>query len=146
MRILLLSNDRKLERTIIVFCNWAVFGFIGLGLLLDGLARDNYLFGFAGVVGIVAGFVGHMVINRVFGLVFTKGETALGLVVFSTSVITFVLSWLIVGHSNIDFYIGLTLFATVVTGFFVYVSTRYGIRGAFTRFDAIPSARSRWKK
>lgn len=137
-----MGDVRKLEHRIIVFCNWAVFGFLGLGFLAEGAARDVYLIGLIGVIGVVAGFTGHIVINFVFQQSFSKGETALGLAVFSLSILTFVLNWLFVGYSDVDVLIGLTFFATLVLGFFIYVVTRYGVRGAFNRFDVKRETRS----
>ncbi len=141
----MLVNERKLERGIIVFCNWAVFGIIGLTFLLEGVATDAYLTALAGIIGIVAGFIGHMVINVVFGQAFSLGETALGLAVFAISILIFILNWAFVGLSETDFFIGLTLLSVLVTGFFAYLSTRYGIRGAFNRFDVKSQRRSRQK-
>lgn len=136
-----MSNEQKLERDLIVMCNWAAFGVIGLGLLLDGIARSAYLVGLAGVFGIVAGFVGHIIINAVFKQSFSVGEVALGLVLFAVAVLLFVFSWLFSGHAEVTFLIGLTLLASIVIGFFAYVLTRYGVSGAFRRFDVKTSVK-----
>ena len=44
------------------------------------------------------------------------------------------LSVLAGGTSAVDFYIGLTLFGSLVSGFLIYLVTRHGLRGAFSKF------------
>jgi len=141
-----LGTEQKVERGIVVFCDWAVFGFIGLGFLLEGGARDSFPIGLIGVAGIAAGFAGHIIINSVFGQSFTFGETALGLALFAISVLGVFAGWLEGAMSLTDFHIGLSLLAVLVVGFLVYVVTRYGVRGAFHRFDVIPAIRSEREK
>lgn len=126
--------ETRTERSVVVFANWAVFGFVGLGFITEGFARDNYLIGLIGIAGIVLGLVGHVVLNGVFNSSFTSGETALGLTLFGSVVLVFVLGWLFRGYSAQDFYIGLTLFALLVAGFVIYLATRFGLRGAFSQF------------
>ena len=142
----LLSREKKVERGIIVFCNWAVFGLVGLGFLLEGGVKDTYIIGLIGILAIVLGFVGHIIINSVFGEGFTVGETALGLGMFATLVVIFIVSWFMSALSTTAFNIGLSLLAVLVLGFVVYLSTRYGIKGAFQRFDATSSSRVEGKK
>jgi hypothetical protein len=137
----LLNKEKNVERGIIVFCNWAVFGLVGLGFLLEGGARDVYLIGLVGVVGIISGLAGHIIINRVYGQGFSFNETALGLGMFATLLIIFIVSWAFAALSRTVIELGLTLLATLVMGFVVYVSTRYGLRGAFNRFDATSGSR-----
>lgn len=126
--------ETRTERSIVVFSNWAVFGFVGMGFVTEGFALDNYLVGLVGIAGIALGFVGHLVLNRVFDSGFTPGETALGLTLFGGVVLVFVLGWLFIGYSQQDFFIGLTLFCMLVAGFVIYLATRYGLRGAFSYF------------
>jgi len=126
--------DTRTERSVVVFSNWAVFGLIGLGFITEGFARDDFLVGLVGIASIVLGFVGHIVVNRVFGCGFTQGETALGLALFGAIVLVFVLGWLFRGYSTQDFYLGLSLFALLVIGFVAYLATRFGLRGAFSHF------------
>ncbi len=127
-------------------CNWAVFGLVGLGFLLEGDAQENYLIGLIGVFSIVSGFVGHIVINTFYKQNFTLGETALGLGVFAVTALIFLVSWVTSILSVLGFYIGLTLLTVLVVGFLAYVFARYGVRGAFDRFDVIPTSRAGRKK
>ena len=59
-----MEPDKRIDRAIFVFCNWLAFGLIGLGFTLEGGARADFLVGLIGIAGVVAGFVGHMVINQ----------------------------------------------------------------------------------
>jgi len=132
-----LEPDKRLDRAVFVFCNWLVFGLIGLGFTLEGSTRGDLIIGLIGIAGVVAGFVGHMVINQAYSTSFTMGEVALGLVLFALGSVVFILSWMIGALSLAGFQIGLTLLAVLVGGFFAYVVTRYGVGGAFKKFDVI---------
>ena len=132
-----MEADKTNERAVLVFCNWLVFGLIGLGFLLEGGARENVLIGMIGIIGIIAGFVVHIIINHISSTGFTLGEVALGLVLFALGAVTFILSWIIGAMPLVAFRIGLLLLAVLVVGFLVYVATRYGVAGAFRKFDVI---------
>ncbi len=134
-----METSQKIERGIIVFCNWTVFGLVGLGLLMEGGARDSFLLGSVGVGSIIVGFSGHILVNSIFQQSFTLGETVLGLGLFAIFVLTFIALWIGGGLSRVDFNIGLSLLAVLVAEFLVYVISRYGLRGAFKRFDVIPT-------
>jgi hypothetical protein len=135
-----LEPDKIIDRAIFVFCNWLVFGLIGLGFTLEGGARADFLVGLIGIAGVVAGFAGHMVINQIYSTSFTLGEVTLGLVLFALGSVVFILLSAFGELSSVAFQIGLTLFAILVVGFFAYVATRYGVSGAFKKFDVIPTS------
>jgi hypothetical protein len=130
----------KTDRAILVFAIWAVLGFLGLGFMLEGIARDSYLVAVAGIGLIVASFVVHIIVNAVFNQGFTPGETALGIGVFGVLAAVFITSWLARGLSMADFYAGLTLFGALALGFLAYLMTRYGLRGAFSHFHLKPAS------
>lgn len=127
------------ERDLLVFANWAVLGFGGLCFLLEGFARDTYLVSLAGIVAIVAAFAAHIVINAIFDTGFRPGEVALGIATFGVIALIFIGGWLAGGLSMSDYWSGLTLFAVLALGMPVYLSTRYGLRGAFSRFHIRPA-------
>lgn len=129
-----MSSEKQVERGIIVFSNWAVFGFVGLGFLLEGVTRDEFAVSLIGVAGIAGGFIGHLVINFAFKQPFTSGETSLGLAVFGLTVLVFLLGWMFAGLSDADVFTGLTLISVLLLGFFAYVATRYGVKGSFSTF------------
>lgn len=141
-----MSLNAKIEREVIVHCNWLLFGLVGLSFMLEGGRQESFLIGLIGVASIVFGFIGHFIANYVFEQGFTKGEVALGLGTFAGGTTTLVLSWMLAGLSDGGFTIGLALLAVLVVGFFVYVATRYGVRGAFTKFDVVPTSRQRRSK
>jgi hypothetical protein len=122
------------ERGILVFAIWAVFGFLGLGLFLEGMARDVWGLAAVGVGVVVLAFVGHIIVNGVFDTGFTPGETALGIGTYGLLGLLFVVGALRGGMTMADFHAGLTFFGTLATGFLAYLFTRHGLRGAFSRF------------
>lgn len=129
-----MSKPAMIERDLLVFSIWAVLGFGGLAFLLEGFTRDSYLVSLAGTVAIVCGFVAHIIVNAIFRCTFRPGEAALGIAMFGVLAVMFIAGWLTGGLSQIDYLSGLTLFAVLAFGFLAYLSTRYGLKGAFSRF------------
>lgn len=121
------------ERNLLVYANWAVFGFGGLCFVMEGFSRDVYLVSLVGVVAIIAGLVGHLIINAVFHSAFTAGEAALGVSAFAIAALTFIGAWAVGDLSEADYWSGLTLFGLLAAALPVYLSTRYGFRGAFAQ-------------
>jgi len=129
-----MSKSAKVERDLLVFSIWAVLGFGGLALLLEGFSRDSYAVSAAGIVAVVVGFIAHFVVNAIFDTGFKAGEAVLGIGVFGIIVLVFIVGWATGGLSRNDYWSGLTLFAVLAIGLPVYLSTRYGLRGAFSHF------------
>jgi len=129
-----MSAKPNTERDLLVFSIWAVLGFGGLAFLLEGFTRDSYLISLLGIALIVAAFVAHIIVNGLFHQGFGPGETALGIGSFGVLIFTFIAGVLSGGMSMVDYYAGLTLFAVLTVGFIAYLSTRHGLRGAFSRF------------
>ena len=138
-----MEQHSRAERGALVFCNWLVFGLVGIGFLFEGGARDHFTLGAIGVAAIMVGFVGHIIINHVSNTSFSTGETALGLGLFALGSVLFVIAWISRSLTNQDFQIGLLLFASLLVGFLAYIMTRYGVAGAFRTFDVAPSATKR---
>ncbi len=128
------SKGSNLERSILVFAVWAVLGFLGLGIFLEGLARDLWLLSALGNALIVVAFIAHIVINGVFNTGFTSGETALGIGAYGFLGLVFVLSAVGDEMTISDFYSGLALFGVLAAGFLAYLLTRHGMRNAFSQF------------
>lgn len=124
----------NVDRMLLVFSIWCLFGFGGIAFVLEGFARDSFLLATLGTAAIVGGFVGHVILNAVFGTGFTQGETALGIGVFGVIVAGFAIGWVSGGFSDNDVWSGLTLIAVLALGLPAYLSTRYGVRGAFSQF------------
>lgn len=106
----------------------------GCAFCWRGFSRDAYLVSLAGIVAIVLGFAAHIVINAIFATGFRPGEAALGIGTFGIIALAFIGGWATGGLSASDYWSGLTLFAVLALGMPVYLSTRYGLRGAFSRF------------
>lgn len=138
-----MSLTANIEREVVVISSWTVFGFLGLGFLLEGGARQSFLIGVIGMLALVMGFLCHLIANYVFEQSFSKGEVALGLGVFVTSTIVFILCWLIGALSQTSFLIGLATLFIVVIGFLTYLTTRYGVGGAFHKFDVSSKSQTR---
>lgn len=136
-----MSGPVMVERDLLVYSVWAVFGVAGLAFLMEGFARDAYMLSLIGIVLIVAGFVAHFIVNAVLGTGFKPGETAIGISVFGVFALTFIGGWASGGLSQSDYWSGLTLFAVLALGLPIYLSTRYGIRGAFSQFHGKPDGR-----
>lgn len=127
-------QEDAVERSLLVFAVWAAIGSIGLLMIVEGFQQDHYLIALMGIVCVIATFVAHIIVNAIYGTGFSNGETALALTSFGILVLVFVLSVLAGGTSAVDFYIGLTLFGSLVSGFLIYLVTRHGLRGAFSKF------------
>lgn len=127
-------STQNTERDLLVFSIWAVLGFAGLAFLLEGFTRDSYFVCLLGTALIVAAFVAHIIVNFLFQQGFRPGETVLGIGAFGVLTFTFIAGVLSGSMSMVDYYSGLTLFSILIVGFIAYLSTRHGLRGAFSRF------------
>ncbi len=128
------DKSPDVDRGILVFAIWAVFGFLGLGLFLEGMARDVWGLAAAGVAVVIVAFIGHIIVNGIFDTGFAPGETALGIGTYGLLGLLFVLGALRGGMTTSDFHAGLTFFGVLAAGFLAYLFTRHGLRGAFSRF------------
>lgn len=128
------------ERSILIFSTWAVLGFLGLGIFLEGLSRDSWAISALGVAGIVLAFIAHIVINFLSGTGFSRGETTLGIGAYGLLGLVFIIGAVSGEMTMADYYAGLTLFGVLAAGFLAYLSTRHGLRGAFSRFHIKPFA------
>lgn len=127
------------ERSILIFAIWAVLGFLGLGVFLEGLARDLWSLSALGVALIVAAFGAHIVVNGIFATGFTPGETALGIGAYGVLGLVFVAGAVGGEMTAADYYSGLTLFGVLAAGFLAYLLTRHGLRTAFSQFHIKPA-------
>lgn len=135
-----MATPARIERGILVFSIWGVLGFSGLGFVLEGFAQDWYLMALGGIGLLTAAFIAHIIVNAVFDQGFAPGETALGIGSFGVLALVFIVGWISGSLTSSDYYAGLTLFAVLAAGFLAYLSTRYGLRGAFSRFHVKTAA------
>lgn len=122
------------ERGILVFSIWAVLGFAGLGFVLEGFARDAYWVSTLGTATLIAALIAHIIVNALFDQGFDPGEAALGIGSFGLMALVFLFASVRGALTTSDFHSGLTLFGALAAGFLAYLTTRYGLRGAFSRF------------
>jgi len=134
------SDTPIIGRSILIFAAWAVLGFLGLCIFLEGLDRDSWAVSAAGVAVVVLAFVAHIVVNGIFDTGFTTGETVLGIGAYGLLGLVFLAGALGGGMTMADYYSGLTLFGVLAAGFLAYLFTRHGLRGAFSRFHVKPAA------
>lgn len=136
----------NIEREIVVISSWTVFGLLGLAFFLEGAARDSLLIGLLGTAAIAGGFICHLIANYAFEQTFKKGEVALGLGVFAFVTSGFIIAWLVGGLSTTSFYTGLVTLPVIAVGFLSFLVTRYGVGGAFRKFDVSSQQRVRLPK
>ena len=125
---------RSIERGILVFSIWAVLGFLGLGVTLEGFRLDLWTVSACGIATIVLAFVAHIIVNGIFDTGFTRGETALGIGTYGLLGLVFIMAALKGSLSMADYRSGLTFFGALAAGFLAYLMTRHGLRGAFSSF------------
>jgi len=132
------------ERRIAVMTLWAFFGAFGLAFALSGFRGENVAAGLAGFVLVAAAYGAHVIANHVFGTRFTKGEVALGFVVYAVSLTSFVVSWIVLpdfGGANIA--IGLAGFGLLLAAFAFYMIANHGVRGSIDMIDSIRNVGAR---
>lgn len=129
----------QLDRHALVMAIWAPAVFLAAALLHKGLVDGAPWWIAAGFAALLAGFTGHVIANAVIGTGFTSGETALGMAVFSVSLVALVLTVLIAPKAistavYLPFALGL---ASLVAAVILYLVIAHGVRKAFQAFDVI---------
>ncbi len=123
---------------------WLAFGFIALALFDSGLGAGGAPAVVAAFGMILAAFVGHVIVNAAYKTTFTRGELALGLVLYGAGLVVFgfatLLSPAFSARQFVPFSLGfLAVFVSVV----FYMITHFGVRRVFTAFDVIRDFRPR---
>jgi hypothetical protein len=129
-----MGTPARIERGILVFSIWAALGFLGLGFVLEGFTRNSIGLSLLGTAIIVAALCAHIVVNAIFQQGFTTGEATLGVAAYGAMVLVFIVAWLSGGLSSANYLSGIALFGILAVGFIAYLTTRYGLRDAFSRF------------
>jgi len=128
-----MNSVERVESRVAVYTSWALFGSFGFCFTVTGFSDSNLLFGLTGFAMFLIGFCAHLIIQRIFGTDFSKGEVALGLAIFGISVLAFVGSWLFDPSFNrMDSLIGLAGFGSIVIGFIVYLVTKFGLKESYS--------------
>lgn len=131
-----MAGEASVESRIAVLTNWGFFGAFGVGSVLSGFRSDSYLLGLLGFALLAAGFVAHLIINRIYAIEFAEGEiAAAAFAIFDVALLGFVASWLFTPNfDRTQVELGLTGSALAVVGCFAYVVTRHGLKGSFSMF------------
>lgn len=129
-----MSAEVLIERRIVVFAIWFTLGTLGLCLVLQAFYQDLLWIGLAGIATLALGFSMHLVANRYFVQTFTRGEIAFGTAAVTLLGMILVVSWFSTDYSLTDMILASALTGTVVFSVLAYLVTRYGARGAFSRF------------
>ncbi len=128
----------RLDRHALVMSIWLAAGFVAVALFVHGCSELASLPVIGGFTAVLAGFIGHVIINVVGGTTFTVREVALGLVVYGVALLWFMLA-LLFGSESVE-----ALFFPLILGFIslpvaviFYMVVHFGVRGAFDAFDVI---------
>ena len=123
--------------------SWALLAALGLCCVLSGFAQADPVLGLLGFALFVAGFIAHVIINRIFGIGFSNPQVALGLTAFVLAAIAFVASCIFNPFfSHVDVFVGLAGFSALMACFIAYILINYGIRGSYAMIDRL-NARGR---
>ncbi|KAB2874821.1 MAG: hypothetical protein F9K43_03720 [Bauldia sp.] len=129
------NADNDAEHRLAVLTNWGLFGPFSLAFMASGFRADQFLIASAGYALLVAGFVSHLIINRIYRSEFRLGEIATAVTLFGVAILSFMASWAFApGFSETDVLIGIVGLVVVIACFFAYLATRHGISGAFSMF------------
>ncbi len=131
------ETDYDAEHRLAVLTSWALCGSLGLGLVATAFRAESLVVAGAGYAVLIAGFVSHLVINRIYVRDFRPGEIVTAIGLFGVAALTFLASWaLIPGFSARDVEIGVLGLGLVAAGFVVYLTARHGLTGAFSMFHS----------
>lgn len=127
-----------LDRHALVMSIWLAIGFVAIALLARGFETTEATPVLGAFAVVIAGFVGHVIINAVSHSRFTPRENALGLGVYALGLIGFLLSLLLGGEAIHALFVPLSVgFLVLALVVIFYMVTHFGARGAFRAFDVI---------
>jgi hypothetical protein len=133
-----LTRTEALDRHALVMAVWLALGFVAAMLFGHGFRTGGNYFTIAGFIAIVAGFIGHIIVNAVYATRFSPRELALGLVIYAAALVAFGLATLLAPGFAAKNFLTLSL-GLVAVGMVVvfYMITHFGLRGVFDAFDVI---------
>lgn len=137
------ARERALDRHALVTALWLAAGVVALALFHTGFSGAGAGFILAAFAVILAGFIGHVIVNAVFATGFSPRELALGLVLYGCALVAFGLSTLLQPDIRATIFIPAGAgFALLLAAVVFYMVTRAGLRGAFENFDVIRTFRA----
>ena len=130
-------ND-ALDRHALVMGIWLAFGLIAALLLHYGLGTGGLPAVAAGFAVVLTAFVAHVIVNAVYATTFTRGELALGLVIYLACLLAISLAALTSAgfrdHGFVPMALGLVATGAAI---FFYMVIHFGVRGVFDAFNVI---------
>ncbi|MCX7645108.1 MAG: hypothetical protein N2Z62_07415 [Rhodobacteraceae bacterium] len=132
------ATDR-LDRHVLVIAIWAPALFSAVLLLHRGIATGGLWWIAAGFAALLAAYAGHIVANAVLGTGFSRGEVALGAVVFALVLAALLLDVLVAPEGITDaVWPALALgMGALIAAVVIYLVIAHGPRRAFETFDVI---------
>lgn len=129
------DTEYDAEHRLAVLTSWGLFGSFSLGVVLTGFRADQIAIIGAGYLLLAAGFISHLVINRIYAMPFRAGEIATAISLFGVAALSLIANWAFdPGFSETDVQGGILGLAVVLFGFITYLATRFGLRGAFSMY------------
>lgn len=130
-----MTDEKATEHLLAVVTLWGGFGAFSFALVLSGFHDSDVVMGLLGFAAVIAGFVGHVIVNSVYGRAFSQLQVAFGMGTFCVAVLCFMAAWLATpGFGVAGIAIGLGGFAAMVAAFLIYLVSKHGMRGAFSMF------------
>ncbi len=127
-----MASELQRDHRLATMTGWGFFGSFGICLILSGFAEDSLVAGLSGFGLLIAGFVVHIIVNRIYGTGFSQPQIALGLGAFTVGVLSFIASVLFNGaFGEVDVAIGLVGFSALAAAFVLYIVVNYGVRGSY---------------
>lgn len=133
-----MATVRETERRLAVITSWGLAGSFGLCCIMSGFNQSELALGLLGFALLIAGFVAHLIIGNIFGAIFDTGEIIVGFILFGVGLIAFATTWIYDSRfDSVDVAMGLAGFAAIIACFFVYLVTRFGLKGSFSMFHQL---------
>jgi hypothetical protein len=133
-----MATVRETERKLAIITSWGVAGSFGLSCIMSGFNQNQLALGLLGFALLIAAFVAHLIIGSMFGLMFDTGEVIVGFILFGIGLVAFAASWIFDPRfDSVDVAMGLAGFAAIIACFFVYLVTRFGLKGSFSMFHQL---------
>ncbi len=127
-----------LDRHALVLAIWLPLILVAATAFHYGFAAGGWTFIGVGFVVLLAAFIGHVIVNIVFGTQFTPREVALGLVVYGVRVLGFVLAMLLSSSFESLYAVPVSLgLLGMASAIVIAMILWLGLRGAFESFDVI---------
>ena len=136
------TAEQTLDRHALVTPLWLTAGLVAATLFHYGLGQERAAFLLAAFGVILIAFAGHVIVNGLTGLSFSRRELALGLVLYVVALVGFGIATLVQPGFGAVAFLPVSLgFLGVFAAVVFSMVTQAGVRGAFESFDVIRTFR-----